>query len=99
MTQIPGWPRALKPSLAAAYIGRSESELHRLRRDDKTFPKPFQLRKGGEPIFDRNDLDRWLDSKKAEAENAERAERLEAQDEAEAEARRTAEARRLLRGA
>ena len=57
--------RALSPKALEEKLCRSKSEIWRLQRDDPTFPKPFTLREGGDPVFDEEDIDAWLDRRKA----------------------------------
>ena len=57
--------RALSPKALEEKLCRSKMEIWRLQRDDPTFPKPFRLRDGGDPVFDEEDIDAWLDRRKA----------------------------------
>lgn len=56
--------RGYRPPRAAAYIGVSRSTLYRLTRTPG-FPKPIKLAENS-VVFDRFDLDAWLDAKKTE---------------------------------
>lgn len=52
-SELPNWPRLLSRELAAAYIGQSPNTLDRLRI--------AYHRVGVRRMYDRNDLDRWVD--------------------------------------
>ena len=43
----------------------SPQELHRLRKDDATFPRPFQRRAGGDPVWDERDVLAWVEARKS----------------------------------
>lgn len=54
---------------AAAYLSISTRHLGRLRAEDLSFPKPIKLQTDirSKCLFDREDLDAWIDSKKSSA--------------------------------
>lgn len=58
---MPDWPRAMRAELAAAYVGISESTLHKEVKA-KRFPAPLKLPMRID-IWDRQDLDAWVDQK------------------------------------
>ena len=45
--------------------GCSKSTLWRIRKRDKSFPKPFTL--GGHPLWHRQDVQQWYDERRLEA--------------------------------
>lgn len=59
---LPGWPRALRAELAAAYLGMSRSVFDAAVRDGK-IPKPIPT-VGVLQVWDRADLDAWLDERR-----------------------------------
>lgn len=56
-------PAVLRPRDAAAYIGVSLPSFWRYARIDPTCPEPFQLGGNATGVM-REDLDRWLQSKR-----------------------------------
>lgn len=58
---LPGWPRGLSETLAAAYVGLSPSTI-RAERARGAFPQPVQLT-AGRMVYLRDQLDSWLDRK------------------------------------
>ncbi|TWA88812.1 hypothetical protein FBY14_107184 [Azospirillum brasilense] len=54
LNELPGWPRLLRPELAAAYIGVSTGTLDAL---DLPSVRVRSLR-----LYDRSSLDQWVDS-------------------------------------
>lgn len=63
--RLPGWPRAMRVELAAAYCGISRSSLHALA-DAGDAPKPVKLT-AGIAVWLREDLDAWLDRRAGRA--------------------------------
>lgn len=68
MTPLPHWPRLLNGRMAAAYCGVSESTFRAVCpvkpvRLGKTIGKERAIR------WDKQDIDRWLDSKGAPAQH------------------------------
>ena len=59
---LPGWPRAMRAPIAAAYCGISESTMRAL----PGFPPPVHL-SGRIPVWYREDLDAWLDARRRDA--------------------------------
>lgn len=59
--RMPGWPRALRAELAAAYVGVSRATLHELVRRAEA-PRPTYLTPGI-PVWLRDQLDAWLDAR------------------------------------
>lgn len=57
------WPRALRAELAASYLGMSRSRFDAAVRDGN-LPKPFPT-VGTLMVWDKNDLDDWLDDQRA----------------------------------
>lgn len=57
--------RVLTIADVCARLARSRTAVLELRREDATFPRPFQLRPGGDDVFDLADLDAWIDARKA----------------------------------
>jgi len=51
---MPDWPRLMRESLAAAYLGIGASTLR------EHGPKPRKF--GSRTLYDRRDLDRWADA-------------------------------------
>lgn len=51
---MPDWPRLMRESLAAAYLGIGASTL----REHGPRPRKF----GARTLYDRRDLDRWADA-------------------------------------
>ena len=62
---LPGWPRGLSETLAAAYCGISPATLRRLAAEGDA-PKPVHL-SAHRVAWLRDDLDRWLDAKAGRA--------------------------------
>lgn len=56
--------RCLVNAQVARRLGRSESEVRKIRASDPTFPKTFRLRPGGDPVTDLRELDAWIDQRK-----------------------------------
>ena len=46
--------------------GCSVTTLWRIRQSDPSFPSPFTLKQGGKPLFHREQIQAWYDSKRAE---------------------------------
>ena len=55
-------PRLLREEEAAAYISRSCSFLRKSRSDGISCQGPDYLKVGGTILYDKRDLDRWIDS-------------------------------------
>lgn len=55
---LPFWPRRMRASLAAAYLDVSPSKFHR-GVDEGIYPTG--KRDGGNMLWDRAELDRWVD--------------------------------------
>lgn len=53
--------RVLYVHEAATYLGIKEPTLHRYRKTDPLFPKPFRYDDGGDPKFDVRDLDLYIE--------------------------------------
>lgn len=51
---LPDWPRLMSVDLAADYVGIGSTKL----REKGPKPKRF----GGRVLYDRQDLDRWVDA-------------------------------------
>jgi len=62
---LPGWPRALRAELAAAYLGLSRSMLHALVARGEA-PRPTYLTRAT-PVWLRDELDAWLDARAGRA--------------------------------
>jgi len=66
-SHLPGWPRALRLELAAAYVSLSPASfLAAVKRKD--VPQPIAL-SAGRKAWLIEDLDAWLDAKAGRARN------------------------------
>lgn len=54
-------PRLMNVAEAASYLGRSESFLNKSRVDGVKFKGPVYVELGGRVMYDRKDLDRYID--------------------------------------
>jgi len=59
------WPRLLRPTEAAAYLGLSQQALEDLERREPDFPRskdfcPDGKGRGRIPRYDREAVDRWI---------------------------------------
>lgn len=63
--ELPGWPRALRAPLAAAYLGVSRSLLHELVARGE-LPRPIHITPGT-AVWLRDQLDAWLDARAGRA--------------------------------
>ena len=57
-TPMPHWPRRMQAPLAAAYMGVSVTKFLRMV-EAGVYPKG--IHDGGNTLWDRNALDRWID--------------------------------------
>lgn len=64
-TTLPGWPRGLRAELAAAYLGMGRTTFDAgVKSGD--IPKPVRT-VATIAVWDRHELDRWLDDKRGVA--------------------------------
>lgn len=56
---LPAWPRLLTAKMAASYLGISETALYRRQGGAGRLPKPVSF--GGRELWDRAQLDRFVD--------------------------------------
>lgn len=60
--QLPAWPARMTAPLAAAYLGISETTLHRLAGTHY----PAGRKDGGKRLWHKVELDRWLAHERGE---------------------------------
>jgi hypothetical protein len=74
MLRIPeAWPRRMRKATAAAYLDMSEHEFHHAQAVDG-FPRPFDRTARGQPVWLKDALDHWLDSKTGQNEDSDEGE-------------------------